>query len=177
MNSALMTGAVVGVGLLVTFAIILRSLVATRQDVDGSSVLSEVRVEKYRPMARLLSAEDLEFLKRQAGYTPEIGRRYRVERRRVMRAYLKALSADFATLHAAASHLLMVAPVDQPALANELMKQRWLFTRGMALAHLNLCLDAVGVGQVQVGSLVESLSSVQRQYSSLSEAVVLSSAA
>lgn len=178
MNSALLAGGFAGIVLIAAFAVLLRSLISTRGErFDVSSALPEVRVDKYKAMGCLLSSEDLDFLRCQSGYTPALGRRYKAERRRVMRAYLKALSTDFQILHSAAGQLLMVAPVDQPALASELMKQRWLFTRGLALAQVGLCLDAMGVGNVQVTSLVDSLSAVQRQYSSLSDAILLGSAA
>ena len=96
MNPALIAGSVVGVVLLAAFVVLLRSLISTRDvESDTASALPEVRAEKYRPMVRLLSNEDLEFLRSQAGYTPEMGRRLRKERRRVMRSYLSALKCDF----------------------------------------------------------------------------------
>lgn len=175
MDSALIASGVVGIVLLTTFALLLRSLVST-QPVDSEFGIPEVRVEKYRSMANLLSSEDLEFLERQAGYTPAMGRRFRSERRQVMRTYLKAMGNDFAALHTAASRLLMVAPVDQPDLAQELMKQRWIFTKELTFAHCNLYLDAMGMGTVRVDSLVTNLTKVQQHYSNLSNAVVMNAA-
>lgn len=178
MDSALIAGGVVGLALLTTFAVLLRSLVSTQSvetDIE-SSVLPDVRMDRYKSMAGLLSEEDMEFLKRQPGFTPAMGRRFRAERRQVMRAYLKSLQTDFATLHLAASQLLMVAPVDQPQLAHELMKQRWIFTRELALAHCNLTLDAMGMGTVRIDSLVSNLAKVQQHYSNLSNAIVMNAA-
>jgi len=50
-------------------------------------------------MTRLLGSEDLDFLKAQVGYTPELGRKFSRDRRRIFRLYLRELSADFQRLH------------------------------------------------------------------------------
>ena len=47
--------------------------------VDESLVLSP---GKYQPMERLLREDDFRFLASQPGYTPQLGRRLRAERRR-----------------------------------------------------------------------------------------------
>lgn len=176
MDSTLVMGGVAGVVLLTTFALLLRSFISTPKVDDFDSVLPEVCVDKYKSMAGLFSSEDLEFLKSQPGFTPAMGRRFRSQRRQVMRSYLKGLKQDFTKLHVAAGHLLMIAPVDQSELAHELMLQRWLFTKELAIAHCNLCLDTFGLGNVQVNSLVANLSKVQNHYSNLSNAVVMNAA-
>jgi hypothetical protein len=121
-------------------------------------------------MVRLLSADDLSFLRSQVGYTPELGQKLMRERRRLMRAYLRALSSDFRAIYAAANDLLLSAPTDQADLAAELSKQQILFTKGIALAHFSLCLNYFGVGEVKVGALVDTLSLVERRFNSLADA-------
>jgi hypothetical protein len=121
-------------------------------------------------MVRLLSADDLSFLRTQAGYTPELGQKLMRERRRLMRAYLRALSADFRAIYAAANDLLLSAPTDQPELAAELTRQRILFSKGMAVAHCNLYLNYFGMGEVNVNGLVTSFSLVERRFNSLADA-------
>jgi hypothetical protein len=121
-------------------------------------------------MVRLLSADDLAFLRTQAGYTPELGAKLMRERRRLMRAYLRALSADFGAIYAAANDLLLSAPTDQADLAAELTRQRILFAKGMAVAHLNLFLNYFGFGEVNVGALVDSLALVEKRFNSLADA-------
>jgi hypothetical protein len=171
MNPALLAGGFVAVVLLAAFVIVLRSLAGHRAAAPAtSSALPEVRVGRYRPMVRLLSSDDLAFLQTQVGYTPELGQKLMRERRRLMRAYLRALSTDFRAIYGAANDLLLSAPTDQPELAAELTKQRILFTKGIALAHCNLCLNYFGIGQVSVGSLVDSLSLVERRFNTLADA-------
>lgn len=178
MNPALLAGGLVAVVLLAAFAVVLRALVGPRRvDPTSPSAPPEVRVERYRPMVRLLSPEDLVFLKSQVGYTPELGQKLMQERRRLMRAYLRALTTDFGAIYAAATELLLSAPVDQPELAAALTHQRFAFSKGMALAHFNLCLNQFGVGEVNVSALVDSLSVVDRQFNTLADAAVARSVA
>lgn len=172
MNPALLAGGFVAVVLLAVFVSVLRSLAVPRAAAAPAHprALPEVRVGRYRPMVRLLSDDDIAFLRTQVGYTPALGRKLMRERRRLMRAYLRALSADFQGIYAAANDLLLSAPTDQPELAAELTRQRILFAKNLALAHLNLFLNYFGVGEVKVGALVDSLSFVERRFNLLADA-------
>ena len=88
---ALLALAPVGVAL-----ILLYRALASRQNgevpMDESLVLAP---GKYRPMERLLQEEDFRFLSSQPGFSARLGRRFRSQRRRVFRAYLRSLSMDF----------------------------------------------------------------------------------
>jgi hypothetical protein len=172
MNPALLAGGLVAVVLLAAFVYVLRSLAMPRVAAAPATprALPEVRVGRYRPMVRLLSSDDVAFLQTQAGYTPKLGQKLMRERRRLMRAYLRALSADFRAIYAAANDLLLSAPTDQPELAAELTRQRILFAKGMAIAHCNLCLNYFGLGEVNVSSLVDSLCLLERRFNSLADA-------
>lgn len=170
MSFELWAGGGAGLLLLAAFTFTLRSLLTTRRDGEQTaSALSEVRVEKYRPIVRLLNADDILFLRAQPGYEPSMERRLRAERRSLMREYLREMEADFNGLYRAATHLLLLAPVDQPELTSQLTAQRWLFVKQLATVRVGLCLDSVGIGTVEVSGLLEAFSSVQRQFSSLSE--------
>src|ERR1051326_5337721 len=57
---------------------------------------------RYDVMSRLLSGDDLEFLKSQPGYRPKIGARFARDRKKIFRMYLQALAVDFHQLHARA---------------------------------------------------------------------------
>ncbi len=166
-NPSLLAGGAVTVVLLGAFLFVLRSLVFSRKDRPAGFVLPDVRTERYRPMVRLLSQDDLAFLKDQAGYTPELGRRLMEERRRLMKAYLRALDNDFQAIYSAATQLLVLAPTDQPELAAELSRQRVEFFKGMFMARLNLRLNAFGIGEVRVASLVSALQVVEGQFNHL----------
>src|SRR5438552_11799505 len=60
--------------------------------VDQCLVLS---LEKYRPMEPLLQEQDFRFLASQPGFSPQLGRRFRTERRRIFRGYLRHRRKDF----------------------------------------------------------------------------------
>src|SRR3982074_1379023 len=63
---------------------------------------AEFSLDRYQPMGRLLGDEDLLFLKSQPGYRPEIGARWKRQRRQIFRFYLNELKGDFRHLHAQA---------------------------------------------------------------------------
>jgi hypothetical protein len=49
----------------------------------------------YRPMDRLFDPEDLEYLRKQRGYRPEMDRRLRLARRAALQLYLRRVHEDF----------------------------------------------------------------------------------
>ena len=170
MTFELWAGGGAAILLLAAFAFTVRSMLASRHEGEhAASALSDVRVDKYRPIARLMSSDDLEFLRSQPGFVPSMERRFRAQRRGLMRQYLREMESDFNAIYRGATHLLMLAPVDQPELVAQLSSQRWTFARRIAIVRFNLCLDTLGVRPVEVGGLLESFSSVQRQFAALSE--------
>jgi hypothetical protein len=120
---------------------------------------------KYRPMERLLRENDLEFLSAQRGYTPELGRRFRAGRRRVFRAYLRTLRADFGRVALMLQTLIVHSAEDRGDLAAGLVRQRLLFAAGMLAIEARLLLHAFGVNAVNVDvrGMVESLEAMQVQ--------------
>jgi len=121
----------------------------------------------YRPMERLLSEEDVEFLKSQPGYLPGMERALRSGRRRIFRAYLRSLARDFNRLHLALRLALLESPSDRPDLATVLLRQKVRFFLALAAVHLRLCLHAVGIGTVDVRGLVSTVDRMQAQLRSL----------
>jgi len=119
-------------------------------------------VEFYRPMERLLLAEDEEFLRRQPGFEPSMLRSLRSERRRVFRSYLRLMAQDFRRLHRSVRILLRDAPEDQPELAGAAFRQALLFRWGMLSVHARLTLHAAGLGTVPVTGLIQSLERMSR---------------
>src|ERR1700726_3607672 len=93
---ALLALSIVVVILFATFAILFY-LLASRLDPASNPVewLDGFSLESYAPMRRLLDQSDLEFLKKQPGYHPDIVRTLRVERRRAFLDYLGLMIADF----------------------------------------------------------------------------------
>ena len=139
---------------------------SSREDQDIS--LEECLVlspGKYGPMGRLLQKDDFLFLSRQAGYSERLGRRFRMERRRVFRAYLRCLRKDFARVSLTFHTLILHSAEDRGDLAAALVRQRLLFAVGMLAVEGRLLLHAAGLNAitVDVSGMVESLETMQSQ--------------
>lgn len=125
---------------------------------------------RYRPMQRLLNEEDFEFLKLQPGYRPEIARRLRRQRRRVLRHYLGTLSADFSRLHARARRMIATAPEEYHEMVGLLVRQRWTFWRVRAAIEVRLRLGFLYPGPIDVRALVSILDQMQAQLAQIAPA-------
>lgn len=111
----------------------------------------------YAPMERLLVDSDFEFLKTQQGYSRKIMRELRARRVRIYCAYLAMMSRDFHRLYTLLQQYVISARVEDPEISATLVKQRWLFTRELLVAHMRLRLYAVGIGSVSCGNLLEAM--------------------
>src|SRR5690349_18638174 len=121
--NAYMAVSVVAFCSIAVLAVFIRSLLKTGAALPHDRTwLDEFSVDKYRPMLRLLSERDFEYLSMQSGFTPEIARRLRIERRRIFRAYLNNLVRDFNRLQAAGRELVTQASTDRSELAAALMR-------------------------------------------------------
>jgi len=112
-------------------------------------------LDRYQPMERLMAEEDLVFLKSQPGYQPEIGKRWKRERRQIFRLYLAELKADFRRLHAHARELVAGSGADSAALLEVLMKQQVTFLMATTALEFRLALQLVGVGRANITPLIE----------------------
>ncbi len=123
--------------------------------------LQKFSTDFYQPMERLLSEDDIEFLKAQPGYEPGMEKMLRAERRKVFRAYLRTLGQDFNRLHLALRLIVLYSPEDRPDLAGILLRQKALFLAGLLAAHARLALYGVGVDRVDVRGLVATLDTMR----------------
>ena len=130
--------------------------------------------DRYRPMARLLDAEDLGFLARQPGYRPEIGAKLKRARRRIFRMYLRELAQDFHRQHAEARRIVASLPAQDADLVGILIRQKTQFWRAMAVIEVRLALSRVGVRSVDVRTWLEAF---ERMQADLSRLVALAPAA
>ena len=128
---------------------------ATR-DFEASGGFS---MERYEPMKRLLAGEDLQFLRKHA--CGKIAARWDRARHRVFRQYLRDLSVDFNRLHAHARALVSESPEQYSDLVGMLMRQQVAFLRAMAGVELRLALHSVGIGTVDVRSLIGVIDSMR----------------
>jgi hypothetical protein len=134
----------------------------------GEQADSEFSLTRYAPMARLLSHDDVEFLKTQPGYTPEIGRRFVQQRRQMLRLYLRQLTADFERLHERARVIAASLPADESALVASLMRQQLRFWYEMTALRLSLSLAWTGIRSVVVSGLVNAVAAMQAEVSRMS---------
>jgi hypothetical protein len=118
-------------------------------------------ISRYQPMEHLLSGEDFAFLASQPGYRPEIGARWKRERRRIFRLYLDELKRDFRRLHAEARLMAASAGAESAELVGILMRQQVAFWRAMAVLEVRLALRAAGIGKVDVRPLMELLEAMR----------------
>jgi hypothetical protein len=104
-----------------------------------SDTAQSFQAKMFLPMERLLTSTDVEFLRTQPGFRPEMESQLRSARRRIFRGYLRMLERDFRTLHLAVTELVLAAPVDQSSLLRELARQN---------RHFQMCLLRVRAGLV-----------------------------
>lgn len=116
-------------------------------------------VDRYRPMLRLLSDEDLAFL----AVNPKLQRTVRAERRALFRGYLRCLTRDYAQLLAGVRLTMVQSGVDRPDLTRALAKSRLLFAWTMCLIDLRLVLHAGGIGTVDISGLVDAMEVLRAQ--------------
>ena len=150
--------------LLCLFAILLRSLFARGKTKElDPDWLESYSISTYRPLNRLLNEADIEFLRSQPGYEPEMERKLRGARRRVFRMYLKNMARDFDRLHFALRLMILHAPQDKPELARTLIRQKIRFKIGLIETRLRLELYVLGVGGVDVRGLVSALETMRTE--------------
>jgi hypothetical protein len=160
------------VALAVILGLLVRSLAklssSDRNQQQWSPVwFAEFSASAYRPLTRLLSEDDFRFLSRQAGYTAELGKKLRRERRLVFRAYLRNLIRDFNRLYKGAAILVVHSEVDRPELASSLLRIRANFYYALCMVQFRLALHAAGVEMMDVTPILQSLEFLQVQVTSL----------
>jgi hypothetical protein len=133
---------------------------AVEYTVEGSE--SCFSPERYERMNRLLSPEDIEFLRSRPGITREAIRKFESDRYRIFRLYLKELAADFESLHAQARRLVAEAPQEHAPLVGLLMKQQIRFRAALAGVHFRLALHQTGWGAVDLRGVLAPVQALQQ---------------
>lgn len=122
--------------------------------------------ERYRPMLRLLSDDDLGFASQNRALRGKI----RAQRRAIFRGYLRCLTKDYARLLAGVRRLMVESGVDRPDLARALARNRVLFALALCRIEIHLRLHALGIGKVDVSGLVEALDTLRSAVSGMTPA-------
>jgi hypothetical protein len=125
---------------------------------------------RYEPMARLMSDEDLLFLKSQPGFRPELGKKFSRERRRVFRLYLQELARDFHRLHAHAREIAASLPADHAPLVGMLIRQQMRFWFEMTAIEMRLSLGWTQGAAAQARGLIEALTAMHAEIGSVAVA-------
>jgi hypothetical protein len=156
----------VGLGLLVLFLV--RRLGSDHQLLPVTTDwLSELSVDRYRPMLRLLDATDFQFLRSQKGFTPEMAKRLRRQRVQAFRGYLRLLVADFDRVVAALHVILAQSAYDRPELASLVFQRRLGFALGLIGVHCRLALFGLGWSRVDASGLIRLFDGMRLQLHAL----------
>jgi hypothetical protein len=130
----------------------------------GTSSNSCVAANRYRPMLRLLSKDDLAFVSADR----KLRRTLRASRRDLFRGYLRCLTRDYSHLIAGVRTAMVQSGMDRPDLVRALAKNRVLFALAICKIEFRLALHATGVAEVDVSGVVDALESLRGQVRVLS---------
>jgi hypothetical protein len=117
--------------------------------------VAELSIDRYRPMLRLLSDDDLRFLRVQPGFTPDMASQLRRQRCKIFRGYLKCLEMDFRSVCGALKLLLLESRYDRPDLASTLVRAQVSFAAGLAAVQFRLVLFQWGLSDVDAVGLLK----------------------
>jgi len=135
-------------------------LLMTRMRLLDASIQSSAKLpdgERYRPMLRILSEEDLRFTNGNRLLLKKI----RTRRREIFRGYLRCLTKDYARLLSGLRRTMVQSGVDRPDLAKAIAKNRFRFAVALCRIEVHLQLHALGIGKVDVSGLVEALDALR----------------
>jgi hypothetical protein len=129
--------------------------------------IDELSIERYRPMARLLDGDDLEFLRSQPGFTPKMLDNVRAQRCQIFRGYLRCLQGDFGRVCSAIKLVMLQSSHDRPDLAAALIRHQLTFATGMMSVYCRLALYSWGICGVDIARLVKSFDTMRLELRTL----------
>lgn len=115
---------------------------------------------RYEPMVHLLDDRELTYLESQPGFLPQMGKKFRHERRRIFRLYLRELASDFRHLHQRARIVAARLPAEHSPLLRILFRQHLRFRYEMFAIEMKL---RFGIGSIQVRGLIDVLANMQAE--------------
>ena len=138
----------------------IRNGASGRAHADGAAVFS---LDRYRPMQRLLSEQDMLFLKRSPGYTKQMGKRWKRHQLVLFKMYLRELRLDFYKLHAEARSIVADTGMESSDLVRQLIRQRIQFEYATAKVELQISLAGFGMGAVSARPLLKTVEMMRKQ--------------
>jgi hypothetical protein len=133
---------------------------------------SEFDGQRYRVLERLANDSDFQWLRRQKGYRPVTASALRQRRVRTLRKFLREIEQDYARIHRVAQYLIAVSPEDRSEQALLLWQQHTKFVAGVQWIRGRLLLSEMGMGLVDLRSVMECLHTVASATRSLQPASV-----
>jgi hypothetical protein len=174
MQIALSIFGFVCLGLAVCLCLVLRKVAFSSGDLPVTAEwIDELSLERYRPMLRLLDGRDLEFLRAQPGFTPNVEKQLRRQRRQIFQGYLRSLSLDFRRICAAIKLMMLCSKNDRPDLAGALLHHQLVFGFAFVQVQWSLLLYAWGLGEVNVADLMRTFDSTRLELRRLVPAAAL----
>jgi len=159
---------IVVMALLAAAAYLMRMMSCQRHSLPVTAEwISDLSIERYKPMMWLLDSSDIEFLRSQPGYTRDMESKLRAQRCLVFRGYLRCLNGDFQRVCTALKLLMVQSHQDRPDLANVLMHQQMQFATGMLWIQFRLVLYRWGICNVDVTDLVRIFDGMRAELCSL----------
>ena len=110
--------------------------------------IAAMPVERYRPMLRLLTDQDLRFLRTQPGATRALVSRLRIQRYRTFQGYLRNLRADFQRASSVLWFLVARRGSPAPGLWGLLIRNRLMFAARAWQIRCRLPLYRCGLASV-----------------------------
>ncbi|MCU1237222.1 MAG: hypothetical protein JWP63_5189 [Candidatus Solibacter sp.] len=157
MTLAFLTAALASAALITGLILALRNLALTESALPVTAEwISELSTDRYRPMMRLLDPREVEFLRSQPGYTPEMEARLRTQRCQAFRGYLRCLHLDFQRVATALKIIMTQSELDRGDLAAVLIHHQIQFALGMQVVNARLMLYKWGIGHVDAASLLRT---------------------
>jgi hypothetical protein len=126
-----------------------------------SDWIEDLSLDRYRPMLHMLDGGDIQFLRSQPGFTPDMAAKLRAQRTLIFRGYLKSLENDFTRICSAIKLIMLQCKHDRPELAEALIRNQCTFACAMLAVRLRLLLYGWGVCGVDVTRLVKLFESMR----------------
>jgi len=148
-------GASIAAALLaVALGILLVRMLSYRRPVSSEDIPPEFSLSRYQPMTQIMSGEDAQFLCERPVVSPTTQKRFKRNRRRIFRLYLRELTADFEALHGRAREIVADSPEGNSELIGSLVRLQFDFWRFLTLIEVQLVLDQLGLGTVDSARLL-----------------------
>jgi hypothetical protein len=132
-----------------------------------SEWIDALSLDRYRPMLRMLDGDDIEFLRSQPGFTPNMATKLRTQRTQIFRGYLRSLETDFSRVCSAIKLVMLQSNHDRPELAETLIRQQVTFACAMLTVRGRLFLYSWGICGVEVSQLVKIFDGVRLELRTL----------